>query len=136
MDDLAQALRFALSFCDGMVHLRSKGVQAHRDIKPQNCLITEDGVLKITDFGLVKVRGEVETEMRESSSALDSLTVSRTGRATGTATHMPPEQFRDSKHVGVTADIYSFGVTLFQMLTGILPYSAWTWDEWAEAHMY
>ena len=137
MDDLAQALRFALSFCDGMVHLRAKGIQAHRDIKPQNCLITEDGVLKITDFGLVKVRGEVETEMRESSAAAtDSLTLSRTGRATGTATHMPPEQFRDSKHVGVTADIYSFGVTLFQMLTGILPFSAWTWDEWAEAHIY
>src|SRR5206468_2044806 len=50
-----EVLRLALQFCDGMVHAVDKGLVAHRDIKPQNCLITADGTLKITDFGLAKV---------------------------------------------------------------------------------
>src|SRR6266581_580367 len=54
-EDLPQVLRFAIQFCDGMNHVLSKGIKAHRDIKPQNCLITEDRTLKVTDFGLAKV---------------------------------------------------------------------------------
>ena len=48
-EDLPQVLRFAIQFCDGMSHALSKGIQAHRDIKPGNCLITEDHILKVTD---------------------------------------------------------------------------------------
>ncbi|MGO9114529.1 MAG: serine/threonine protein kinase [Thermoguttaceae bacterium] len=53
--DLSQALRFAIHFCDGMSHALAKGIKAHHDIKPGNCLITEDGTLKVTDFGLAKI---------------------------------------------------------------------------------
>ena len=54
-EDLPQVIRFAIQICDGMTHALSKGIKAHGDIKPQNCLITEDGTLKVTDFGLAKV---------------------------------------------------------------------------------
>ena len=54
-EDLPQVIRFAIQICDGMAHALSKGIKAHGDIKPQNCLITEDGTLKVTDFGLAKV---------------------------------------------------------------------------------
>ena len=46
-----QILRFAIQFCDGMIHSISRGIKAHRDIKPQNCLISHDRILKVTDSG-------------------------------------------------------------------------------------
>ncbi|MBM3764563.1 MAG: tetratricopeptide repeat protein [Acidobacteria bacterium] len=136
MEDPKRLLRFAISFCDGMIHARSKGIEVHRDIKPQNCLVTSDGTLKITDFGLAKVVDSVPDDGPTDGVIAhpESVSLSRTGGAAGTVTHMPPEQFEDSKHVGVTADIYSFGVMLFQMLTGRLPFRGRTWADFERAH--
>lgn len=53
-EDLQQVLRFAIQWCDGMTYAFSKGITAHRDIKPQNCLVTKDATVKVTDFGLAK----------------------------------------------------------------------------------
>lgn len=165
-EDLPQVLKFAIQFCDGMAHALSKGLQAHRDIKPQNCLVTHDCNLKITDFGLAKVfdqfskvsgpshktgqenkpgrgflrslfRGrhpnnEDETEGLNVESLRVGLT--RTGMAAGTWTHMAPEQFDDAKHVDVRADIYSFGVMLYQMLTGQLPFVGQTCRDFERLH--
>ena len=55
-----QVLRFGIQFCEGMEHACSHGIVAHRDVKPGNCLVTEDGTLKVTDFGLVRVAAGVD----------------------------------------------------------------------------
>jgi len=135
--DLPQVLRFAIQFCDGMHHAFSKGIQVHRDIKPQNCLVTEDNNLKVTDFGLAKVFDDTprNASYAESSVARLGVHLTQTGRAVGTCTHMAPEQFVDAKHVDVRADIYSFGVMVFQMVTGRLPFEGRRWEDFARAHM-
>jgi tetratricopeptide (TPR) repeat protein len=135
--DLPQVLRFAIQFCDGMIHALSKGVKAHRDIKPANCLITLDNTLKITDFGLAKVFDAIESKPSiQSSSRVEDFNIfaSRTGMGAGTPPYMAPEQFEDVKHVDARADIYSFGVMLFQMLEGRLPFVARSTSDFERLH--
>jgi serine/threonine protein kinase len=134
-NNLPQVLLFGIQFCDGMNHILSKGIKAHRDIKPQNCLVASEQTLKLTDFGLAKVLEHIEFDLGAHHSSMASAPdLSRTGGAVGTCTHMAPEQFQDAKHVDVRADVYSFGVMLFQMLVGGLPFTGRTWMEFAEAH--
>ena len=130
-EDLSQVLRFAIQFCDGMIHALTKGIRAHRDIKPRNCLITTDGVLKVTDFGLVKLleddfAGDVPN-VRTQDFSLSMTTM-------GTCTHMAPEQFKNAKQVDLRADIYSFGVMLFQMVSGNLPFNGGNWKDLEQMH--
>ena len=137
-ENLPQAIRLAIQFCDGMVHAAAKGIDVHRDIKPRNCLITEDGALKITDFGLAKVFHHTKAAdpnlQSEKTGAQDDESETGTGGGAGTCTHMAPEQFEDVQRVDVRADIYSFGVLLFQMITGSLPFDGDTWEELKEQH--
>lgn len=152
--NLRLSLRFAIQFCDGMVHAASKGLKAHRDIKPQNCLVSQGPVLKITDFGLAKTvgaagaSGDSDTEspaeatmeghgsdpMATMTLVLGGGAVTRTGMGFGTITHMAPEQFDDAKRVDVRADVYSFGVMLYQMLAGELPFLGRTVGEFRNLH--
>ncbi|HEV3164048.1 MAG TPA: protein kinase [Isosphaeraceae bacterium] len=223
--DPPQALRFGIQFCLGMEHAIRQGLRCHRDIKPGNLLVTEAGELKITDFGLARIRDEILAEgpddlggpipltetfdpqpilwsdprdvpradqvmvgmsgQRPPASAppraqtthssvsmpasvdhaaparLDSdaptaltpistrapdddgqhlestilyaspagglveaspLRLTHTGLLLGTVPYMAPEQFRDAKDVDVRADIYSFGIVFYQMLTKELPF--------------
>lgn len=111
-----EVVGFAVQFCEGMKHaVRTAGV-VHRDIKPANILITSNAVLKIADFGLAK-SFDVETEddaLPESPSDVATSDV-----AMGTRAYMAPEQFHSLSNADTRSDIFSFGATLFEMLTGL-----------------
>ncbi|MFT6981422.1 MAG: serine/threonine protein kinase [Crocinitomicaceae bacterium] len=106
-EDLAiEITKQIVSACN---HAHSKGI-VHRDIKPGNIMITKDGVVKILDFGIAKIVNE----------EVNKLT--KTGLQIGTVYYMAPEQVQ-GKDVSFQTDIYSIGVTLFQLITGDKPYS-------------
>jgi serine/threonine protein kinase len=104
----AEAIRIISLVARGLQKAHNKGL-VHRDVKPDNILLTPDGQVKLTDLGLVK---EVEAD----------LNLTRTGRGLGTPHFMSPEQFRNAKRADARCDIYSLGATLYMMVTGELPF--------------
>ncbi len=101
-----EAVDYAAQICAGLDHAHKKGI-IHKDIKPHNIMITREGTLKITDFGIAKV--------------ISSSTI-KTGNATmGSVHYFSPEQARGG-YTDYKTDIYSMGVVLYEMLTGKLPF--------------
>lgn len=105
--ELNETLGLAIQIVDGLVEAHQRGV-IHRDIKPANLMLNAKGQAKIMDFGLAKL------------SASPSLTKSRT--TVGTLAYMSPEQIQASSEVDHRTDIWSFGVVLYEMLTGSHPF--------------
>ena len=105
------AARWMETLARTMQHVHEHGI-VHRDLKPANVLITSDGVLKITDFGLAKRLGEA-----------GSHTIS--GAVMGTASYASPEQASGkTREVGPAADVYGLGAIFYEMLTGRPPFQA------------
>jgi len=102
-----ESIRIVSQLCDGLAKAHAMGI-IHRDIKPANVLLTNDGIPKLTDFGLAKGAGDVST-----------ATVA--GVVLGTIDFMPPEQRRDATQVDARSDLWSLAATLYQMITGESP---------------
>jgi serine/threonine protein kinase len=105
-----EAIRIIGQVAQGLHQAHKQGL-VHRDVKPDNILLTPDGQAKLADLGLVK---ELETD----------LNLTRTGRGLGTPHFMAPEQFRNAKNADVRCDIYSMAATLYMMVTGDLPFKS------------
>lgn len=103
-----EAVDYIAQVCEGLQKAHKQGL-IHRDVKPDNILVTRDGVAKITDLGLVK-------------DADDDLNLTKTGRGLGTPHYMAPEQFKNAKNVDVRCDVYSLGATLYALVTGQTPF--------------
>ena len=104
-----EIVQHVVILCGAMGHAHKRNV-IHRDLKPENVLFTEDGVLKVADFGLANI---VAPDRR--------WELTRTQVSMGTVNYMAPEQRRDAKHVDHLADIYSLGVMFYEMLVRELP---------------
>ena len=124
--DLKQATTWAIQFCYAMEYAYSKGIRAHRDIKPDNILITQNKQIKVSDFGIAGA--VIETAHNRSIYSVFSNRIyfscqTIEGIGFGTPAYMPPEQFTSANKCDERSDIYSFGIVLFQMASqGKLPF--------------
>ena len=107
--EAALAIVYQISL--GLKYAHDKGI-IHRDIKPDNILISKEGEVKIVDFGIATALEGNESDL------------TKTGAVMGTPAYMSPEQLTDSKNVDRQTDIYSLGVALYQMLTGTKPFAS------------
>jgi predicted Ser/Thr protein kinase len=109
------ALTFARQITEALDYAHEKGI-IHRDLKPANILITPDGQVKILDFGLAKI-ADPSASSGDPALSPTVVNVSATGIIMGTAAYMAPEQARGHR-LDKRADIWAFGVVLYEMLTG------------------
>ena len=103
---LAEVLDYGIQAAEALAHAHRHQI-IHRDVKTDNLMLTDEGKLKLTDFGLAKFRGSAQ--------------VTKTGTTVGTAAYMSPEQIR-GEEIDQRSDIFSFGIVLYELLTSHLPF--------------
>ena len=103
---ITEVVDIMLQLTDGMAHAHDAYI-IHRDIKPQNIMILSNGMIKITDFGV--------------ATALNSTQLTQTNSVMGTVHYLPPEQAQ-GKGSTIKSDIYSMGIMMYELLTGLVPY--------------
>ncbi|WP_134661943.1 MULTISPECIES: protein kinase [unclassified Amycolatopsis] len=107
---------------DGLAAAHGEHV-IHRDLKPSNVMVVDGGTVKVLDFGMSLVLDEA-----------DNSRITSTGVTVGTARYMAPEQFKDST-VGPAADLYALGCVLYELLTGVPPFSSTSGHELGQKHL-
>jgi serine/threonine protein kinase len=138
--DVEVAVGYILQAARGLKFAHDQGM-VHRDIKPDNLLLNDQGLVKVADLGLVKTPGAVTAEdaigteaapakgskgVRADSALSGMANVTAVGVAMGTPTYMAPEQGRNAATVDCRADVYSLGCTLYVLLTGQAPFKGKT----------
>jgi serine/threonine protein kinase len=112
---ITDAIAITQCLLEALVYAHGKSI-THRDIKPANLIRERSGVVKVTDFGIAKIR--------EGGSGSGQTILTKSGFLLGTPHYMSPEQIREPKDAGAKSDIYSSAVVLYEMLTGQLPFNS------------
>lgn len=110
---VGDAVHIILRCADALRVAQQEHNMIHRDIKPDNILVTKKGIVKVADFGLAKAIGEGDEE---------EMSLTQSGTGLGTPLYMAPEQARDAKSADKRTDIYALGITLYYFVTGKLPF--------------
>ncbi len=110
---IRDAIQYIQCLLEALVYAHGKEI-VHRDIKPANLIHQNGGVVKVTDFGIAKIRDAAST---------GQTVLTKAGFLLGTPHYMSPEQIREPKEAGARSDIYSTAVVLYEMLTGVLPFN-------------
>lgn len=121
--DIDEAIDMLLQMARALEHAHKHDL-IHRDVKPDNIMITGDGIAKLCDLGLAK-----------GTSAGQSNELTKTGQTLGTPYYMSPEQVEGAKHVDIRTDIYGLGTTFYHALTGEVPYDGESMGEIMKQHM-
>ncbi len=119
--DLPHKLDILIKIASALSAAHEAGI-IHRDIKPENIIVRPDGFVKVLDFGLAKLIGGYKTIEEASEAETFPLIQTNPGMIMGTASYMSPEQAK-GKDVDTRTDIFSFGIVIYEMITGCLPFT-------------